>query len=492
MPTVPSYTRVVSDNQLPGVMVSFPGDQNTFGGNVAQATGSIGNDLMRAGEQLNNQQVLQQHQDNLQAVQNALAGATKEISDYHYNENDGFLHRMGENAKGITNSSEQLSNAVAYKYANDLTNPAQKQAFMQAITPQIQSFTNAAQNHEAQQNTIALKQSSDAMGTAYAGTAATAYNQPDIADNAFRMGIKNVVASGMALGVPQEAIKQNISKYSADVVTQMVKTALDVNDINGASTALQRYGDKLDGYTAAALTEAITKKAIPIRANQISDDLFAKYGLDEKSGMDELRQQYEGDPGYKSYVAAYQARLVDERRFKNDADKKNQENVLAQVWQAGSLEEAQNIIENANIKPSQKLYLLNMSKGKFKALAGKPTADQRYWAGYERRGLTSDLETIRAFEKITQDGDPTPTQQKSANIAADRLNKYWTFSSGGGYDPGAAEEAKWQESFQSNPDYVEPSGNSRGKAKITSSEYDFLINSGFDKDEINSKYDVEG
>lgn len=473
MATVQRYTPVSQMQQLPGVKAVGGGDQSAYGAGVAQQLGNLGGTMQAIGQFKNEQEVQQQHEDNLSAVQTALASSTKEISDLHYNADTGLLHMSGINAKGTTETSKKLSDEVIAKYSKMFTNDVQKNSFMKAIDPQLQSFQNTTMNHESQQTKVAAIQSSDSLSATNLDIASTAYNNIEIADNAFRLGIKSQATKGIILGLPNETINENIRKYSDGVVASMVKTALDQNDINGATTVVNRYSDKLDQSAINTLNSAISKKSVPIKSAQITESLFNQYGLDEKKGMTELKKQFGKDPNFKSYSADYQARLVDEKRYKNEAIKQNEESVLSNVWKSDNLESARSYINEAvnsgMIKPSQGLYLINQAKSKFKVLSEKATPEQTYWHNYERTGLISDIENIKLYEKRSMDGEPTPEQQKSANISAARLNSYWKFSSGGGYNPDAKQ-----------------------KETIPIDEYNLLKEKGFTDEQIQSEYLTEG
>jgi hypothetical protein len=231
MPTVPVYNRQEQQQTLPSFRVQPTASAETFGGGLGQTISNIGQEAFKMQQQ-------EQAKSDMQAVQTALTGTIKDVNDYHYNEESGILHTQGINAKGITANADKATNDITTKYSEGLTD-RQKQSYISTITPQLQSFRTATQNHEYKQNNIALQQSSDALATQNSEIAATAYNNPDIADNAIRVGMQSVATKGISLGLPNEAINQNVKKYNEGTVAQMVQTALNVNDINGATATLQ-------------------------------------------------------------------------------------------------------------------------------------------------------------------------------------------------------------------------------------------------------------
>jgi hypothetical protein len=437
MATVQRYTPVSQAQQLPGVMASSSASPTAYGAGTAQALGGIGESLQYAGKELNDQQVQQQHEDNLSAVQTALASSAKEISDLHYNADTGLLHTQGINSKGITATSKKLSDEIIEKKSKMFTNDVQKNSFMKAIEPQLQSFQNTTMNHESQQTKVAAIQSSDSVAANNLDIASTAYNNFEVADNAIRMGIKSQTTKGMILGLPNETINENIKKYSDGVLAGMVKTALDQNDINGARGAVIRYGDKVDQKSINIFNESINKKALPIKSKQITDSLVGKYGLNEQPAMAELEKAFGKDPNFKSYSADLQAKFVDLRRYDNENKKKTEEATLTQMWSANTLEESKKIINNSNVTMAQKITLLERATAKFKALE-KPTPDQTFWHNFERESLKGHLENIALYEKKIKDvGEITDEQQKSFNKSSAMLTDYWVFTSGGGFNPNA-------------------------------------------------------
>jgi len=446
MPVVPTYSKQVQQQTLPSFRAQSTASAETFGASMGQTLNNISGETFKMAQQ-------QQQKEDLQSVQASLTSSLSEINDLHYNEQTGILHTQGVNAKGITaNADKEISNIIV-KHSETLTNDRQKQAFMSSITPQIQSFKNATQNHEYKQTTIALQQSSDALATQNLNIAATAYNNPEIADNAIRTGMQSIVTKGISLGQPDEMIKESVKEYNKSTIAKMIQTALNVNDINGATTTLQRYSDKLDGGVVSDLTSAINAKSLPLKTNSITDSLFSQFGMNEEAGMKQLRQQYENDPNFKSYSSAYQARMEDERRFKAVRDKDTQENILSSIWKSTSFDNAKTIIDeavnNGLIRPGQEIYLLNQAKGAFKALnpSAKSTPEEKHWATYQMNGgLERHLLKIREYYTLIGQGKEfTPQEQTSYDYAASQVNAYKIFQSKGGFNP-ADEDQKANES----------------------------------------------
>jgi hypothetical protein len=475
MATVPIISRQVQQQVQPSFRAQSTASAETFGGGLGQTISNIGQEAFKMQQQ-------EQAKTDMQAVQTALTGTIKDVNDYHYNEESGILHTQGINAKGITANADKATNEITTKYSDGLTD-RQKQSYLSTITPQLQSFKNATQNHEYKQNNVALQQSSDALATQNSAIASTAYNNPDIADNAIRVGMHSIATKGISLGLPNEAINQNVKKYNEGTVAQMVQTALNVNDINGATATLQRYSDKLDGNTFTELNSAISKKSLPLKSNAITDDLFTQFGMNEEAGMKQLRQQYENDPNFKSYSATYQSRMEDERRFKSVREKDTQENILSSIWKAGSVENARSIIDNGvndgTIKPGQAIYLLNQAKGAFKALTpgSKSTPEAKHWAGYELNGgLERHLLKVREYYTLLDQGKEfTPQEQTSYDYAASQVTAYKVFKSNGGFNP-AEEDQKAGES-QSNEQGIWRSIND-------------LASKGMSKEEITNRINV--
>jgi hypothetical protein len=475
MPTVPVYSQSVQQQSMPSVRVQASAPTESFGGGLGQTISNAGEEAFKIQQQ-------EQAKSDIQAVQTALTGSIKDINDYHYNQDSGILHTQGINAKGITVNSDKATNDITTKYSQGLTD-SQKKSYLSTITPQLQSFKTATQNHEYQQNNVALQQSSDALAMQNSEIASTAYNNPDIADNAIRVGMQSIATKGISLGLPNEAINQNVKKYNEGTVAQMVQTALNVNDINGAKTTLQRYSDKLDGNIFSELNSAISKKELPIKANAIADNLFASFGMDEESGMDQLEKQYGNDPNYKSYSSAYQGKMEDKRRFKADREKKTQETTLSQLWKAGTVENAIKIIdagvENGTIKPGQEIYLLNQAKGAIKALTpgSKATPEAKHWAGYELNGgLERNLLKVREYyTRIGKGEEISDKEQTSYDYAASQVTAYKVFKSNGGFNP-AEEDQKAAES-QSNEQGIWKSIND-------------LASKGMSKDEITNRINI--
>jgi len=434
VPTLNNNQPTVQQQPMPDYRVQPVAEPDSFGASAAKAVSAVGEDY-------NQMAVKQKQSADLQAVQQATIGATTEINDYAHNPNDGYLNRTGTDAKGVAQAMGAMNKAVVYKYGQSLTDPVQQQAFINSMNPLIQGYQDAADNHEVTQTKIAQKQIADAAASASQSTVIANYSNPTVADPAFHNELLHQQAYQSSIGTPADVISQSLKSYSTDTVTKMIKTALSVNDIQGAQNVLNHYGydtSKMDGGTRTELQGVIDKVALPITLQQISDKFMQAYGMDQVKGTAAIKSEYGNDVNVDKILSRYNADMSTARTNKNIADKAYLESTVGNLMKAETLADAQNIINSSNLLPTQKVTLLNQAQAKFKALE-KPTPLQAFFDRYERTGFITDTENIRQYNQMQADGkDVSPSQQKSFNDSTVRMTNYDTFMSNGGYNPKSA------------------------------------------------------
>ncbi len=152
-----------------------------------------------------------------------------------------------------------------------------------------------------------------------------------------------------------------------------------------------------------------------------------------KTGGDD-NQSAAFDAGrYKQVEGIVHASIADNMRIKAQQDRDYRQQLSQQIDGAGSLSDAMDVINSAELPLQTKNALIGAAKSKFKALAtGDP--DKKHYAYYERNGLYRDLNVTAEQQAMIEEGrDPTPAQSTKFSNAWYRINRYNAFVNGGGY-----------------------------------------------------------
>ena len=141
------------------------------------------------------------------------------------------------------------------------------------------------------------------------------------------------------------------------------------------------------------------------------------------------------------------------------------------------------MIDNSSLPIAKKVSLKSRYDSQYRrVLKGNLTAEDRYWIDYEKKQVYADKLLLEEYQNRLSDPDDeiTDTEQKKYDKAARRMNQYWTYSSGGAYNPSVTSEenktetteapASSSSSSQENPKEVLKSLVDKYKAQGMSSE----------------------
>lgn len=165
-------------------------------------------------------------------------------------------------------------------------------------------------------------------------------------------------------------------------------------------------------------------------------DYTAMSGLEPtkiiKTGGDDSQPAFDAGR-YKQVEGLVHAKISDSMRIKAQQDRDYRQQLSQQIDGAGSLSDAMDVINGADLPLQTKNALINAAKTKFKAItAGDP--NQKFFANYERNGLYRDMNVIAEQQAMIEEGrDPTPAQSTKFSNAWYRVNRYNAFSKSGGY-----------------------------------------------------------
>lgn len=495
---VPVYDRQVVGNQMPTVRIPQNDVRMLNMGGLQQAQQGFSNALQDDSTSLYDQQIKTALQQNMVAVNQAKQQYIEQMNNNAYDPDLGLLNMNGTEAVGVTSAMNQFSKSSAQNIINSNligNNNVRKQAFLEEIGPIADSYNKMAMDHEYKQTQIAAKESADASAAAAQNMVVLNSDktqnvvddkgQPVIdpntgkpqqvylSDAPFRSAINDKVNYDRSMGMPDDAIAQDVKAFATDTITKGVQARLAANDFQGAESFLQRYGNdpsKMDEEPYALLQKSISKAYAPIRSRQIADDIFTTHGLNDEAGaLAEIRQTYGNDPDFSMINTVLHADYSDGRTIKDQTDKQKMKAIATQLYSVSDMATAAGIINkllsDGEIDGQQAEQLLSAQRNKINALkppksvATPGSTESKWCAGYEvNGGLTRDSDTIDDYNTRIANGEDIPASfQKTADVAAARMNRYWKGSSGGSYDPEQADKNSQasQDALQAMYDNIE-------------------------------------
>ena len=157
-------------------------------------------------------------------------------------------------------------------------------------------------------------------------------------------------------------------------------------------------------------------------------------------------------------------------RLNKQKEQDEMNRVLQGLGGINNMDEAHTLIDNSSLPIAKKTNLKARYDSQYRRiLKGNLSATDRRWIEYEKKQIAVDQYLLQEYQDRLADSDDeiTDAEQKKYNKAARRMNQYWTYASGGTYNPGG-KEGKTEESSPA-----------KEKPSVTSS---FPIN----KDEVKS------
>lgn len=137
---------------------------------------------------------------------------------------------------------------------------------------------------------------------------------------------------------------------------------------------------------------------------------------------------------YSSLQSKLNARIADMKRIKVDRDAAYKRGVAEQIASAESLEDAYGVIDDAeDLTLEMRNSLKGAARSRFNA-STSGSAEQKMWAGYEKKGFFIDSRLMEEYRERVGNGEEiVGTQQSKYNMASRRLNEYYNFISKGAY-----------------------------------------------------------
>ena len=467
MPRVPTYQRQVTSITPPSTKMQATGDANAYGAGVAQQWGQLGHTMVTRADEM-------QAEDDRNLVIKAKSDLDTQLTSALYDEKTGIMNQKGINALDLTNKFNQDFDNLVKTTAQTLKTKRQQDVFNQYSMGQKDNYLRSVSAHQARERQSYTEDNASVAVTSAQNLAIVNYNDQSVFDNSMATINKTIdsVYGYKGKDVTDSMKAKALSGIRSEQVTSMLSQGQGVV----ARDFLIAHKSEIDPKIYDNLFAGAETKAIHQESKMVTNDVFSRYGVnDERGAMKYLKDTYGDNPGYDKFATALQARFVDERRFKNEEVKRNEENILTSVWKAGSLSEAQGVIDNAVaaglIKPSQGLYLTNQSKSKFKTLEGKATPEEKHWASYEMNGgLQRHVLKLREYYTRIGEGEEIPLKEQTQyDYAASQVTAYKVFKSNGTFDPNAKE-----------------------KEVLSLDEYNALKASGFSDVEIANEYLTDG
>ena len=249
MPKVPQYQRQVISTGMPDVRVHAP-DSSAFGGSVGAAMGNVGQAIVRAGDEVNNQLIEQQQKVNTQKTLDLSAKFDSMLaSDFH----NGYFTLKGKDAFGMAKDANKHLDNKFKELVESADNDVQKLALTQYAMPRVQQYRKLMMEHEQQQVDFATDQAYTDQMTSSERMAVADRNNPELFMTHLNAGLQAQELKLRRKGLTPESIASQSQTYTSQITKNAVLADINEGNIDGAQKKMQMYSDKLDALDKAEL-----------------------------------------------------------------------------------------------------------------------------------------------------------------------------------------------------------------------------------------------
>lgn len=235
-------------------------------------------------------------------VNEAVSRYLKWDQETRFDPQKGLMFTTGANANGLYDRSLDIYANQAEAMAGELENDRQRMMFREAIMPHERAATFALSRQESAEVRKWNAEQAEERLKNEAVTLAAGFDSPEAVDAA----ISSVRQVNLTINGDQGA--ETNDKNEMDIMRRLIGYGLDSllsTDPMRAEAMLERFKKAFDGVSYEKLRQAVSKAALPVKAQDEAERLLAEYGAD---GMTEalaaVREAHAGPEAedYAKYV----------------------------------------------------------------------------------------------------------------------------------------------------------------------------------------------
>jgi hypothetical protein len=435
MPQVPVVNAPsVTPAGLPGVRMETPYHLGTYAAQAGREMSELGGGMLRAGEEMLDQQIRQQDDLNQAAAKDydtkLMGGIQAVLYGTPDNPETGFLASKGKSAVDAFDATSQKLQGLGEQLSKDLQNPAQQQLVKATTAQRVQAALVQAAQHRDQQSDVYQKAASDVRVKTAQESAPLSFNP--MSDAPLASADPNAPGGG----TPYQQYLQTIISEThdqaarqglpADVAQDLVKNALGRAYTLTLGHLIDRKGGNPGDLAVAKTYFDQVKDEMPAEAQDkvralleagMTKDQALSLALDVKgriSGID--AQEKELDAQYKAgkitpdvHDMALQKLRADNAQRRSEQSE-NDKAMLGNVWDL-----AQKGGSITDLSPSQYNYIKQRGLG--------PSVDAMF-----KRADQADFDDSRAYVDTMRLASEDPaafSRMDLATLSGQLTKQHW-------------------------------------------------------------------
>ena len=235
-------------------------------------------------------------------VNEAVSRYLKWDQETRFDPQKGLMFTTGANANGLYDRSLDIYANQAEAMAGELENDRQRMMFREAIMPHERAATFALSRQESAEVRKWNAEQAEERLKNEAVTLAAGFDSPEAVDAA----ISSVRQVNLTINGDQGA--ETNDKNEMDIMRRLIGYGLDSllsTDPMRAEAMLERFKKAFDGVSYEKLRQAVSKAALPVKAQDEAERLLAEYGADGMTeALADVREAHAGPEAedYAKYV----------------------------------------------------------------------------------------------------------------------------------------------------------------------------------------------
>lgn len=344
--------RAVAKEPVERIRRSTSAPQGAFG--VADRSGEVFADAAKkAAAQLEAVAKRRQEDWDKARVNEAVSRYLKWDQETRFDPQKGLMFTTGANAKGLYDRSLDVYENQAETMAGELENERQRMMFREAVIPHARAATFALSRQEASEVRKWNAEQAEERLKNEAVTLAAGFDSPEAVDAAISS------ARQVNLTINGDQGKETNDKNEMDVMRRLIGYGLDSllnTDPLRAEAMLERFKKAFDGVSYEKLRQAVSRAALPVKAQDEAEELLSQYGED---GMTEalaaVREAHAG-PEAEDYAKYVKSVFSEAKAAREERRAAIAEGFYAVLNGGGSFASAQRFIDQNRAVLGEKNY----------------------------------------------------------------------------------------------------------------------------------------
>lgn len=344
--------RAVAKEPVERIRRSPSAPQGAFG--VADRSGEVFADAAKkAAAQLEAVAKRRQEDWDKAKVNEAVSRYLKWDQETRFDPQKGLMFTTGANAKGLYDRSLDVYGNQAETMAGELENERQRMMFREAVIPHARAATFALSRQEASEVRKWNAEQAEERLKNEAVTLAAGFDSPEAVDAAISS------ARQVNLTINGDQGKETNDKNEMDVMRRLIGYGLDSllnTDPLRAEAMLERFKKAFDGVSYEKLRQAVSRAALPVKAQDEAERLLSQYGED---GMTEalaaVREAHAG-PEAEDYAKYVKSVFSEAKAAREERRAAIAEGFYAVLNGGGSFASAQRFIDQNRAVLGEKNY----------------------------------------------------------------------------------------------------------------------------------------